>query len=411
MRLAFVDLLFSWPPNGGADVDLYQVAGGLQRAGHEVRLFVVHEEGTWERGCVAPETFPLPLTRLDFPAGELTARGVCGRLKVAVDTWTPDAVLLCDGYFLKAPVALALAQYPLIARYYAYETVCHRDILRYKDGDICPNHYIRTPDLCRQCALAFHEPALRRMELNAWRTEYLAAEAFAPEYHALTKDALRRTHTAIVYNHTMQRLIEPYCGRAVVVPGGVDLAEFRHAPATPKLPGYTKSILMPGRGEDPAKGLAVLLEAAAKLREERGDFEIVATVPQDLCAEAGITAVGWVDRKELNALYGAADICVVPSVWEEPFGLVAVEAMACGRPVCASRTGGLQEIIAHGETGFLFDRGDSAELAAQLSLLLNNPALCAQMGAAGRARAEAQYTWDRIVARHYLPLLETLGAR
>lgn len=408
MRLAFVDLLFSWPPNGGADVDLYQVALGLQRAGHDVRLFVVHEEGNWERGSFEPDGLAVPATRLDFAAGRLDAPEICARLRAVVDTWQPDVVFLCDGYFLKPLVALALAHHPLVLRYYAHEMACHRDILRYKEGAVCPNAYLRTPDVCRQCALEFHKPALRRYELNAWRSEYLMAEAYAPGYHAITREALRRARAGIVYNGGMQRLLEPHCPRTVAIPGGVDPDAFPPTPPPVRAPEDTKTILFPGRGEDPAKGLSVLLEACDRLLEERADFCVVATMPQDQCSAPYVRAVGWASRGEMATLYQEADCVVVPSVWDEPFGLVAVEAMASARVVCASRVGGLQEIVAHMETGFTFERGDSAELAKQLSIVLDNPGLRAQMGTAARRRVEAHFTWDRIVQQHYLPLLDTL---
>lgn len=408
MRLAFVDLLFSWPPNGGADVDLYQVADGLQRVGHEVRLFVVHEEGSWERGAFAPDGFPIPATRLDFAAGRLSAGDLCARVRAVVDTWQPDLVFLCDGYFLKPHVALALAHHPLVLRYYAHEMACHRDILRYKDGAVCPNAYLRTPDVCRQCALEFHKPALRQMQLNAWRSEYLLAEAYAPGYHALAREALRRSRAGIVYNSGMQRLLEPHCPRTLSISGGVDAEAYVYTPPPARGAEDTKTILMPGRGEDPAKGLSVLLEACEMLLGERSDFRVVATMPQDQCDAPFVRAVGWASRDEMAALYREADLCVVPSVWDEPFGLVAVEAMASGRVVCASRVGGLQDIVAHRESGFLFERGDSAELAKQLSILLDNPGLRTEMGAAARARVEQHYTWDRIVQQHYLPLIDSI---
>lgn len=410
MRLAFVDLLFSWPPNGGADVDLFHVASGLRDLGHDVRLFVVHEEGSWERGAFEPEGFSLAATRIDIPAGSLSHATVCARIKAAVDTWRPDVVFLCDGYFLKPHVALALAHYPLVLRYYAHEMACHRDILRFKDGAVCPNAYVRTPDVCRQCAIEFHREPLRRLELNAWRAEYLAAEAYAPGYHAIAKEALRKARAGIVYNPGMARLLEPQCTRTLVVPGGVDADYFAYAPPEVRGPAEPKRLFMPGRAEDPAKGFAVLVEACEKLRAEREDFELAVTLPQDLCEVDFVRALGWVDREELRILYHEADVVIVPSVWEEPFGLVAVEAMACGRPVCASRVGGLQDIVAHTETGFLFDRGDAAELAKQLSLLLDNPALRMQMGQAARRRVDEHYTWSQIIARHYEPLLQSLSA-
>lgn len=408
MRIAFVDLLFSWPPNGGADVDLFQVATGLQRAGHEVRLFILHEEGSWERGALDPSDFPLAATRVDFRAGTLNATEVCARFRALVDTWRPDAVVVGDGYFLKPYVAAALAHHPLLLRYYAHEMACHRDILRFKAGAPCPNAYLRTPDTCRACALEYHRDALRRMDMNAWRAEYVAAAAYSPGYHAVAKEALLRARAGIVYNRGMQALLEPQCRRTVVVPGGVDADYFSFAAPEVRRAAETKAIFMPGRAEDPAKGLAVLLEACERLRGEREDFEVVATLPQDACDVPYVSAVGWANRHEMRELYRMCDICVVPSTWEEPFGLVAVEAMATGRPVCASRVGGLQEIITHMQTGFLFERADSGELAKQLSLLLDNPALRREMGEAGRRRVEQEYTWEVIVARHYLPLLESI---
>ena len=101
---------------------------------------------------------------------------------------------------------------------------------------------------------------------------------------------------------------------------------------------------------------------------------------------------------------------VVPSVWEEPFGLVAVEAMATGLPVCASRIGGLADIVRHGETGFLFTPGDASELAGQLNTLLDDAALRYRLGEAGRRVAEKEYDWDGIIERRYLPFLRELTA-
>jgi glycosyltransferase involved in cell wall biosynthesis len=109
-------------------------------------------------------------------------------------------------------------------------------------------------------------------------------------------------------------------------------------------------------------------------------------------------------------MYSDADICVVPSTWEEPFGIVAVEAMAAGRPVCAARVGGLQEIVIDGESGFLFNRGDAGDLARRLGALLDDGALRSRMGTVGRARAEIEYDWANIIARHYPNLIEDLAS-
>jgi glycosyltransferase involved in cell wall biosynthesis len=110
------------------------------------------------------------------------------------------------------------------------------------------------------------------------------------------------------------------------------------------------------------------------------------------------------------AMLAGAEVAVVPSLWEEPFGMVAVEAMAVGRPVIAARGGGLTEIVADGETGFLYDARDAGQLAERLAQLLDDPALRKQFGAAARARVEDAFHWPRIIERCYPPILEALGA-
>lgn len=409
MRVAFVDLIFSWPPNGGADVDLFHVARGFQAMNQEVRLFGV-SDGTWERGAFDPETLPFPATRIECVGRDFSAARVVGRVREAVDAWRPDAVVVADGFFLKPLVIHALAHYPIAARYYAHEALCHRDILRFRDGAPCPNDYLRTPDVCRACAFDRIGPLLRADIDTAWTREYVAARAYIPRYHGMSRDALRVLDAAVVYNAGIKAALNGLCPQIFIADGGVDTARFAAQPLPARAVSEKKVIFMPGRGEDPVKGLGVLLEAGALLRAERNDFEVHVTMPEDTPGPDWFRAVGWARHAELPGLYAEADIVVAPSVWEEPFGIVAAEAMAAGRPVCASRVGGLQTIVRHLETGFLFDRGDAAELAKQLSLLLDNAEMRRCMGAAGRRRAEELYDWDRVVARCYTPVLACLAA-
>ena len=408
MRLAVADLLFCWPPHGGADVDLFHVADGLCRAGHDLHLFGLHIPGSWERGAFHPETLPFPATRIDIPRSAFKAEYVAHRIAEAVDAWRPEAVLLADGFFLKPYLVQALAHYPLVSRYYAHEALCHRDILRFKNGQPCPKDYFATPEDCRRCALAHLGPDIARGRPSAWIEEYLAAHAYAPDYYGKARESLRQIRAAVVSNGTIKQSLAPYCPEVFCIPGGVDTGLFSFTPCEAKNDRDCKTILMSGRGEDPAKGLAVLLDAGERLRAHRSDFEIWVTVPEDTPLPSWARPLGWRDQAALAESYRHADICVVPSIWDEPFGLIALEAMASGRPVCASRVGGLQDIVADGETGHLFPRGDSAVLASHLDRLLDNPAERTRLGTAGRRRAETEYAWDTIIQRHYLPLLDFL---
>ena len=92
-------------------------------------------------------------------------------------------------------------------------------------------------------------------------------------------------------------------------------------------------------------------------------------------------------NEDLPDYYRLADLCCVPTLVEEAAGLVAVEAMACGRPVLATRSGGMPEYLA-GSQAVLVERGDTVtdQLAWSIRMLYEHPALCTEMGAAGAAR-------------------------
>jgi alpha-maltose-1-phosphate synthase len=140
---------------------------------------------------------------------------------------------------------------------------------------------------------------------------------------------------------------------------------------------------------DTAEIAAEIAAEAARVRTERGGL---------------VWIEGMVPRPELIHLLTGAGVFVCPSVYE-PFGLVNLEAMACETAVVASRVGGIPEIVVEGETGRLvpLDESDPAAferaLGEALEALLADPALATRMGAAGRARVLAHFTWPAIADR------------
>lgn len=102
------------------------------------------------------------------------------------------------------------------------------------------------------------------------------------------------------------------------------------------------------------------------------------------------------DRREI---YEQIDLCVVPSIFEEPFGLVAIEAAFFGLPVIACRIGGLPEIVQQEITGFLVEPGHPEELAARLDELLGDSDLRRRMGAAAEQHTRAHFSQERLVAK------------
>jgi alpha-maltose-1-phosphate synthase len=127
-----------------------------------------------------------------------------------------------------------------------------------------------------------------------------------------------------------------------------------------------------------------------------------------------------VDRATAIELYSHAAVFCCPSIYE-PFGIINLEAMACQTPVVASAVGGIREVVAHGETGYLVPMAQQAEppfepvnpeqfsrdLARHINLLVADSSLRKQMGAKGRQRAEAKFSW-RTIADRVLALYESL---
>lgn len=140
----------------------------------------------------------------------------------------------------------------------------------------------------------------------------------------------------------------------------------------------------------PEKGVLELVAAANGLPlVVAGDGPLRARVPQ---------ALGFLPHDELGRRYGRAAVVACPSR-REGFGVVAAEAMAHGRPVVASAVGGLLDLVVHEETGLLVPPGDVAALRAALERLLRDRDLRRRMGEAGRARARAELSWDRVLDR------------
>lgn len=117
---------------------------------------------------------------------------------------------------------------------------------------------------------------------------------------------------------------------------------------------------------------------------------------QDFLREKGllqsVTFHGRISQDELIGHYDRSDMLIVPSLWQEPFGLVAVEAMARGLPVIASHVGGPAEILTHDEHGLLVEPGDERALAVAIQQLANDPDKRVQLGQAARALVQEHYT-------------------
>ena len=166
---------------------------------------------------------------------------------------------------------------------------------------------------------------------------------------------------------------------------------------------------MPGRivtvtsADSPLKGLAGLLRAVAKLTTERDAELVVIGTPsaatRQLVAQLAlgrrVTFAAGLPDAEYARMLASAEIAVVPSLYEG-FSLPAVEHMASGTPLVASRAGALPEVT--GDAALLVTPGDPEELAAALRGLLDDPAERARLAAAGLARVRERFAWPAVAA-------------
>jgi D-inositol-3-phosphate glycosyltransferase len=206
--------------------------------------------------------------------------------------------------------------------------------------------------------------------------------------------------------------------RVYVVPPGIDLSTFQpldRADARRKI-GYGPGRLMLFVGRlERLKGVEIAIRALALLKDrEHEDLRLIVLgedsrdgdesekerlkgVATALGVRDRVDFLGSVAHHELPYFYAATDVCVMPS-YSESFGLVALEAQACGRPVVASGVSGLRSVVRDEVSGYLIDGHDPAVYAERIGRLLADPELALQMGRRGRLLAQ-RFSWTRTADR------------
>jgi glycosyltransferase involved in cell wall biosynthesis len=205
--------------------------------------------------------------------------------------------------------------------------------------------------------------------------------------------------------------------RMHVVPVGVDPDVFKPVPGVQRVPGR---VLCTTSSDVTLKGLRYLLEAVAKLRTERTIEVVIIGKPRaesrtpQIIEQYGLTDVvsfvHGVSDERIVQLYSECELAVVPSLYEG-FSLPAVEAMSSGVPLLATTGGALPEVAGtHGETCLLVPPGDSEAMANMIRTALDQPALRARVGAAGRQRVVDNWSWTHTAERTVEQYRATLDA-
>jgi glycosyltransferase involved in cell wall biosynthesis len=257
------------------------------------------------------------------------------------------------------------------------------------------------------------------------RLRILHYQTPVPEHPSWTYTQLVNRADAIVCcgefirNQFLQRVDFP-ADRVFEVNNGINLEQFADANSGRLRADWGVSrdkvtILFAG-ALVPEKGLLILLKAlqgiknvsrlqvliagtaALWLTPEHAGQQTISSYEKEVREHARGLSIQWlgsVPMSEMPDLHAAADICVVPSTWDDPFPLVACEAMAAGTPVIASARGGLSQIVIDGETGFLVPSDDPEALRNSIETLVSNGELRAGLGANAQDRAQ-KFSWTGV---------------
>ena len=266
--------------------------------------------------------------------------------------------------------------------------------------------------------LHFHEPFVPFLSLFLLRESrsvnvatFHAYAGFSPSYELGSRvmgGYAARLHGRIAVSAAARHFIDRFFpGDYKVIPNGVDVPRFASAVPIARWQDGTPNVLFVGRHE-PRKGLLDLLKAHRILRKTGAGNRllVVGSGPQErearrYVATRGLQEVeflGRVSDGEKAQLFRTVDVFAAPATGRESFGIVLLEAMAAGAPIVASDIHGYKGVVRRGREGLLVPPHEPKELAAAIARLLADPALRAQMSAAGRLRAE-DFSWPRVAAR------------
>jgi glycosyltransferase involved in cell wall biosynthesis len=414
-KIALIDLLFHWPPSGGSWVDLVNVGTRLQEEGHQVRLFCPSMTRYFPRGKMDQKP-PLAVEVIPVKWNDFTPEAFGPVLRTAVDAFSPDLVFFGDGYMMKPPLLPYLSHYPIIVRFYAHEVVCLnvRHFL-FREGKTClDGNFLLDPARCHACFYnkpwteIKHRAAMRLGMRDRGRAlhlshEYLYSGAGKECYRDNLNKWLKLASALVVYNKEQEARLKPIGAPIFRIASGIDCKLFGNIAPPSADKEKPLRVLLAGRGDDPLKGLHILEKASDILKSRGLKIDPMASGIKD--CNGSVKPLPWKGQEELASLYEGADVIVAPTLWEEPFGIAVVEAMAAGRPVIASATGGMLETIVDNETGFHIPLGDADALADKLEQYANDRAMLQAHGQAARARARAHFDARIVWNEQLYPLI------
>jgi glycosyltransferase involved in cell wall biosynthesis len=348
-------LITDWMPSaGGSEAYIATVRHGLEAAGDEVRL-LTSTAGTAGDGTADYRAYGTE-RRMAQAVLQIVNPFALAALGTALRRFRPDvAFVTVFMYHLSAALLGRLRGVPSVLSLMDYKCICPTGSKLLPDGHRCTE----------------------RAGLACWRHGCVSAAHGLRDLsrYALVRSGLGHVDRVLACS----RWVQEELGRNGIDAEHVPLPTPAPPPGFRRRPSAEPLFVYCGRLE-PEKGLPLLLRAFARVRarwatarlrivgrgSQRAMLELLAA---SLGCSDAVAFRGWVAPAELDAEMADAWAVVIPSLWAEPLGLVALEAIVRGVPVIASADGGLGETVADGVTGLLFPNGDEAALVEQLNAL------------------------------------------
>jgi glycosyltransferase involved in cell wall biosynthesis len=400
LRIAFVAYRGNMN-SGGQGIYLWFLAREMARLGHEVHVFV---------GPPYPD--PMPFARVvELPNQQFWAKWVLGQTDQIVPRERPLQILSPLNFY-----ELIASKIGFLPELFAFSARAFRRLAdelgqgaRYDivhDVQCLGYGLLGLKAMGLPVVTTVHHPLSVDRRASFIRDETLLQAIGTMKFYPIGMQSFvaRRLDAVFTSSEVSLRQIVQDFGvrpeRLVNLRNGLDTELFRPDPGVDKDP---REILCIGRSSDPNKGIRTLIRAVAKLSDDvrltlvdddNADNK-VRRWARELAVDERVKLTGRVDSQALLGLYRRAALVVVPSRYEG-FGLPAVEAMACGTPVVATRAGALSEVMERTGGGLLVPRDDPDALAAGIERLLGDAELRAACARRGRERVVDAYAWPQI---------------
>lgn len=385
------------PPEnaGGAEAVAWRLAVGLQRAGHSVHVIT------------ATEREPFREVREGVPTLHIHAR-IAPRARAWLGVYNPRPVACIRAALRDIEPDVVNAHNVHGALSWSAMSAAHEDGYPtvYTAHDLMAVAYGKVNHFVQRGLPYPPNPAVYR--LPRWHNLRQARLRYNPLRNWLIRRILDRIESRVCVGQAQQQALQANgLGDFEVVSNGVEVPDMRQIEGAARIYrtvnlGNRPTVLFAGR-LSAEKGAGWLAEAWPGVRARVPDAQILLLARPEVLESLrnqypalthGLVAGGWLGGPALTAAFAAADVLVAPSLFLESLPLVALEAMAVGRPVVASAIGGLGEIVQDGVTGLSVPALDTPRLTDSLVTLLQDPAQAERLGRAGRERAERHFSLD-----------------